>query len=311
MDEFELDAGLHDRLRTIRENVRKLFEQLRLRDGDGDVTGKARLERVPALAKRNFGQLAEGNSQLAIKQAWRLIDFLEGSDAARLSPLAREALRVVELDKQLATFRASAGWKEAAARLREAVAAPADAAAVTAAVVPSASGVEPVVVMPTRPDAPAVEHPQQVEEGTAPRWLLSLLRRPGPRILFAATMLIAVAVSAAIWRSQAAFNPGSACIAIESASGPTLARHWTVGSPTYVPRPPLGAVVHTSALPITDPPNGPVQSIWTTSRYSYSEPGLLAGPGGGLSDFRLRVGGWGDTYLSGQSRAASSRLACC
>jgi hypothetical protein len=44
---------------------------------------------------------------------------------------------------------------------------------------------------------------------------------------------------------------------------------------------------------------GPSDSkdIWTTSHFSYaacSSPG----PGGGLNDFRLRVGGWGDSYYS-------------
>lgn len=38
------------------------------------------------------------------------------------------------------------------------------------------------------------------------------------------------------------------------------------------------------------------KSIWTTSVYSYAPGG--GGPGGGLADDRLRVGGWGDTYNS-------------
>ncbi len=38
------------------------------------------------------------------------------------------------------------------------------------------------------------------------------------------------------------------------------------------------------------------RSIWTTSVYSYAPGG--GGPGGGLADSRLRVGGWGDTYVS-------------
>lgn len=36
--------------------------------------------------------------------------------------------------------------------------------------------------------------------------------------------------------------------------------------------------------------------VWTTSVYSYS--GKSAGPGGGKDDGELRVGGWGDTYVS-------------
>lgn len=38
------------------------------------------------------------------------------------------------------------------------------------------------------------------------------------------------------------------------------------------------------------------KDIWTTSVFSYAPGG--GGPGGGLDDDRLLVGGWGDTYLS-------------
>ena len=38
------------------------------------------------------------------------------------------------------------------------------------------------------------------------------------------------------------------------------------------------------------------RSIWSTSVYSYTGRG--GGPGGGLADDRLRVGGWGDRYVS-------------
>jgi GH25 family lysozyme M1 (1,4-beta-N-acetylmuramidase) len=40
----------------------------------------------------------------------------------------------------------------------------------------------------------------------------------------------------------------------------------------------------------------PEQDIWTTSVYSYAPGG--AGPGGGLADDVLKVGGWGDLYYS-------------
>lgn len=45
-------------------------------------------------------------------------------------------------------------------------------------------------------------------------------------------------------------------------------------------------------------PEGPtvLRDIWTTSRYSFAPGG--GGPGGGLNDDTLRVGGWGDTYVS-------------
>jgi hypothetical protein len=38
------------------------------------------------------------------------------------------------------------------------------------------------------------------------------------------------------------------------------------------------------------------KSIWSTSQYSYTGRG--GGPGGGLADDRLRVGGWGDRYVA-------------
>jgi hypothetical protein len=38
------------------------------------------------------------------------------------------------------------------------------------------------------------------------------------------------------------------------------------------------------------------QDIWATDTYSYAPGG--GGPGGGLADERLRVGGFGDTYIS-------------
>jgi hypothetical protein len=42
--------------------------------------------------------------------------------------------------------------------------------------------------------------------------------------------------------------------------------------------------------------NVPDQDIWTTSVYSYAPGG--GGPGGGMADETLRVGGWGDLYYS-------------
>ena len=38
------------------------------------------------------------------------------------------------------------------------------------------------------------------------------------------------------------------------------------------------------------------RSIWSTSVYSYTGKG--GGPGGGLADDKLRVGGWGDQYVA-------------
>jgi hypothetical protein len=42
--------------------------------------------------------------------------------------------------------------------------------------------------------------------------------------------------------------------------------------------------------------NVPDQDIWTTSVYSYAPRG--GGPGGGVADETLRIGGWGDFYYS-------------
>jgi hypothetical protein len=57
----------------------------------------------------------------------------------------------------------------------------------------------------------------------------------------------------------------------------------------------------------------PVQDIWTTSVFSFAPGG--GGPGGGLNDDSLRVGGWGDEYrsllqfnLSGAPAVATSAI---
>ena len=84
-----------------------------------------------------------------------------------------------------------------------------------------------------------------------------------------------------------------------------------------------GATVTTpsaSGTILNDDPAGPVvlqpgpsdsHDIWTTSTYSYAPSG--GGPGGGLADGVLKVGGWGDLYysllqfnLTGLPTAASS-----
>lgn len=42
--------------------------------------------------------------------------------------------------------------------------------------------------------------------------------------------------------------------------------------------------------------NNNARSVWTTSVYSFAPGG--GGPGGGLADDQLKVGGWGDIYVS-------------
>lgn len=281
MDEFELDKDLHETLSGIRESVRKLFEQLRLKTESGDISGKDRLERVPALAKRNFRNLTGPDSQRAIKEAWRLIDFLEGGDEARLTPRAREALRIVELDKQLARLRASDRWKGAAAGLREAVGAAESS--------DEKAGID-------RDNLVA-----NISEATEPEAasFADKLRQPAISRLVGLSAPIAIAALTASWWLGRSTDARYACLALESASASELVAHraFEPGTPAAVP--PRRADARPRVYRIDDPPDGgPVRSIWTTSIFSYAERTTRHGPGGGRSDFRLRVGGWGDTYLS-------------
>lgn len=269
MDKFEIDSELHAMLSGIRESMRMLFEQLRLRDQDGDISGKERLERVPALAKRNFTNLTGPVPHLAVKEAWRLVDFLEGNGLeARLSIRAREALRAIELNKQVAAFRASDFWKEAALRLRRALSATPDESRLT-------DGASTVVARRPRP---------------ALNWII------GMAVPIAMTALI---VNWWVGRPGTSSDPRTACLALEDASASELAAHWDLEPGAPNPRPPASADAQSRVYPISDPPDGGlVRSIWTTSVFSYAERATRPGPGGGRSDFRLRVGGWGDTYLS-------------
>ncbi|HEV2817969.1 MAG TPA: DNRLRE domain-containing protein [Allosphingosinicella sp.] len=289
MDEFELDKELHETLAGIRESVRKLFEQLRLKTESGDISGKDRLERVPAFAKRNFRNLAGPVSLRAIKEAWRLIDFLEGEGEARLTPRAREALRIVELDQQLARLRASDRWKDAAARLREALGAAAD---------PDqgySGGSATEVKDGFRGEDPA----DLAKAGTEPVSLPDALRRPTVGMLAGVAIPIAFAALTARWLLGIPADPRFACLALERASIAALATHWAVDPGTSPPLPaPNGARPNSAVFTISDPVRGPVRSIWTTSQFSFEEGVSHGRPGGGKADVRLRVGGWGDTYLS-------------
>lgn len=282
MDEFEVDKELHQTLAGIREGVRKLFEQLRLKTESGDISGKERLERVPALAKRNFGNLTGPNALRATKEAWRLIDFLEGGDEARLSPRARDALRVVELDAQLARLRASERWKDAAAGLREAV---------------GAAGSSGDEAGRADRDIPVADISKTA--GPEAASFADKLRQPAISRLAGWSAPIAIAALTASWWLGRSTDARYACLALESASASELAAHRAFEPGTPVALPPRRADARPRAYRIDDPPGGgPVRSIWTTSIFSYAERTTRRGPGGGRSDFRLRVGGWGDTYLA-------------
>lgn len=294
MNGFQLDSDLHDALKGIRENLRQLFEQLRLRNESGDMSGKDRLERVPAFAKRNFANLTGTNPLRAAKEAWRLIDFLEGSKAGLMSPLAREGLRVVELDRKLAASRASQSWQEAASRLREAL-----------GVEPREHGMSALAA-----DAqPSLDHavpatwetiPAAIAEDPGPAPVLGRRSYQSRRVaLTALAALVAVGVvSAATWQFALSDPDPRACTALETASRDVLEKHRaTTHRGEWFPRP-----KRTEAKPrtiiISDLPGGEAQSIWTTSQFSFAEGDAPPRPGGGKLDNRLQVGGWGDTYLS-------------
>lgn len=292
MNDFNLDPDLHESLKAIRDSVRQLFDQLRLQHENGDMPGRDRLERVPALAKHNFGNLTGEKPHLAAKEAWRLVDFLEGSEPARLTSSAREALRMVELDKKLAALRASDQWMEAAARLRHALGAgpnerETDPAPVLAAERARSDSVSPLsegIQEPKAGSGPAERGPPNG----------SGFRRS---VLIGITGLVAVTILVAAWWLGRPSHPLHACLALEGASKSTLESHRAPWPGTPLPRPPrteTGARIVT----ISDSQGGPVRSTWTTSQYSHAEGNAPKTPGGGRSDYRLQVGGWGDTYLS-------------
>jgi hypothetical protein len=287
--EFEIDPELGETFDGIRESVRRLFEQLRLKHQDGDVSGKERLERVPALAKRNFRNLRGPNPHLAIKQAWRLVDFLEAVGAdGHLSLHARDGLRAIEVDKQLGSLRASDHWKEAALQLRQAI--------------DRRHGNLPVSEVPEDngrfdPGRSVISESATPSPEPLPSGRKS--RRPMIIGLVGATVSAAFAGMVATWWSGEPINPRYACLALEGASAGELAAHWGYDHEPSGARPAPHPDARPHAYQIEDPVSGrPVQSIWTTSTFSYAEGTDRPGPGGGKPDFRLRVGGWGDTYLS-------------
>lgn len=285
---FKTDRDLISQLRDIRESVRVLFEQLRLRNENGDVSGKERLERVPALAKRNFGNLTGDHIGRAIAEAWRLIDFLEGAKAGQLTPLAREALRPIELDTQLTKLRASESWRQAALLLRTALD-------------PSPTPTTTRENAGADPDLRATDPPEPRLAAQSRSTSSSKVRRLRPA-LFGLLALAGLASLAAFWPREDLRDPRTACLPLERASADDLAAHRTIASRSVQALPePDPSRPDPVLITLDDPPEGPVQSIWTTSQFSF-DPGRpehgSRGPGGGQANEYLRVGGWGDTYLS-------------
>lgn len=286
MDKFHLDPGLHHTLTAIRESVRQLFEQLRLRDEDGDISGKDRLERVPALSKRNFGYLVGEDSDLTIKEAYRLVVFLEGEEkGGQLTPLAREALRSVPLDKKLAEFRASGLWQDAATRMRGALGAPRDDIHLAT----GPTQVEIKIPVPSTAVESMVKDrfdPEEAETESAPladRW-----RRPIVGLLVGGSLAVAMVLTVLGKGLLEAGSSDGTDGPLEDINiqAPAVANN---KMPVREPAPPLGRV----EIELNEQN---ARAIWTTDVYSYVVS--QRGPGGGQEDDRLRVGGWGDTYIS-------------
>ena len=253
------------------------------------MTGKDRLERVPALAKHNFRNLTGSARHLALRQAWRLVDFLEGSSGeARLTVHAREGLRAVELDRHLATLRASASWKEAARSLRRAIDAASEITAPGEELIENASREDRATSLVD-------------QSWTAGDTAAAPARRLRARLAGGSTVLIGSIVlglwaATSLWGDEPA--PRYACLALETASAGDLEAHWGHEPQSRIPRPAVSKGARPRVIRIDDPASGPVQSTWTTSTFSFAGRAERRGPGGGRTDFRLRIGGWGDTYLS-------------
>lgn len=294
VDEFQTDQILLDAVTTIRNEVRSLFEELRLRHFDGDISGKDRLERVPALAKRNFANLTGASTRLARNEAWRLVDFLENSGDGRLSNRARDGLRVVELDKKLAARRESELWQETAQRLRSHLGVERHEAG------RPAEAIATIGASDSMPLAEAVHASFALTADTGPPVRTRTVFGFPLHVLVGGGVVAVVAVLGYTWWSARSVASPFACLALEGSSEDELTRHRMTPASGALPRPPRregrgqGRV-----LTISDTPaDGAVQSTWTTSQFSFAERTSPTTPGGGKSDLRLRVGGWGDTYLS-------------
>ncbi len=121
MATFKLDEEFLQGLVALRAQVREIFQDLRIPGVDGDISGSGRLERVPALRKRDFnqhltGQHGERKQRIAAR---RLLDFLRGAEPLPVS--ARRGLRS-EIEGELSQLRQSGPWTKAAATLEKALA---------------------------------------------------------------------------------------------------------------------------------------------------------------------------------------------
>ena len=99
-----------------------------------------------------------------------------------------------------------------------------------------------------------------------------------------------------------AFAPSAIpCRGANAGQGPLPAQSHEADPSPLILRRPKRDIGHANEQPLVDTQeiflgDHNARSIWTTSVYSYAPGG--GGPGGGLADDKLKVGGWGDTYLS-------------
>lgn len=116
----EITPGLYNQLFGIRAEVQRRFEALRTFDGSpDDIGGKARLERVPPLRKRDFIMYLKGeDDQLREKEAWALLSFIRGEQC--ILPIAKRGIRS-EITQQLNALRASKAWLDAERELATAL----------------------------------------------------------------------------------------------------------------------------------------------------------------------------------------------
>ena len=125
MSDLILDAALVADLETMKAELRKLFNDLKIADYpdvEHRMGGKERLERVPAFQKKNFEDLITSNHRFLLKRIAAMLTFL--SDEKPLTPLARLGLNATLIDPQLNRLRATPLWVNVRERLEEAAGPP-------------------------------------------------------------------------------------------------------------------------------------------------------------------------------------------